>query len=682
MTGLLWYMRGLRGRLRRSLGNRGQSTLELALISPLVVGLFALTLQAGLVVSDQVQLEHFAYEGTQWAFAHRNDTGLTNADVANHVYQQMCGGTIPPAAPGAGATRFCQAPPAGIPAPLNVSVPGSATLPTASGWPSLWSDAEAAACKTWALSITPATRAVAAGNTASYTARLVSISGSGTNVKIRLTGGNFPDRTQGPVIFTPPVLSTSGATSATFSIATRTDATAATYNFFVSGSDDCSAGSQAHAAYANIVVGPPATSPTLPSPYTVTIDSVKSSALPLQVCVGESLTITGDNFTPQQTVAIGSSTATNVTFTNSHQITAYFRGLGSGTSGGTLPPVNVIDTGTGAVVGVMLNAVYVAPPESSLCPSADCTVGTTTYDNGGPGGVGRVIDTSATWNVNQWAGGYVTVNGQGATVASNTGTTLLLSAAWDTIPPASSGCHITDTHCVVDCTGGGFDGCASNCTSACTSNCSFPNCSSNCSYPLCTSNCETAKCTTACSLPQCTGYCNEHQCSATCSEANCRTSCDPGGCTASCTPPTACASDCNPPPTPDPCIAACTNSTCTVRCTTSCEADCTSSCVAQCSMPNCTSNCQESVAAASCLAQCSLPNCTSNCQQTSCLQGCTTPRCSAACNVPPAATGKICTSAGDELTVTITWYEPLVIPVITGSGQPYFKLVAQQKVTC
>src|SRR5438445_666216 len=43
---------------------RAQATLELALILPFIVGLLAISLQGGLVISDQVNLEHSAYDAS------------------------------------------------------------------------------------------------------------------------------------------------------------------------------------------------------------------------------------------------------------------------------------------------------------------------------------------------------------------------------------------------------------------------------------------------------------------------------------------------------------------------------------------------------------------------------------------------------------------------------------------
>ena len=43
--------------------------MELALLMPFIVGLIVLTLQGGILTSDQVHLEHFAYEGALWAAA-------------------------------------------------------------------------------------------------------------------------------------------------------------------------------------------------------------------------------------------------------------------------------------------------------------------------------------------------------------------------------------------------------------------------------------------------------------------------------------------------------------------------------------------------------------------------------------------------------------------------------------
>jgi hypothetical protein len=62
-----------------------------------------------------------------------------------------------------------------------------------------------------------------------------------------------------------------------------------------------------------------------------------------------------------------------------------------------------------------------------------------TYDNGGAGGVGRVIDTAQNWATNVFAGRRVkAATGFVGTIASNSATTLTLASAFGAIPTAAT----------------------------------------------------------------------------------------------------------------------------------------------------------------------------------------------------------------------------------------------------
>jgi Flp pilus assembly protein TadG len=56
-----------RARRRRRAGERGQSTVELALVLPVVLVLALVLVQVGLVVRDQVRVTHAAREGSRAA---------------------------------------------------------------------------------------------------------------------------------------------------------------------------------------------------------------------------------------------------------------------------------------------------------------------------------------------------------------------------------------------------------------------------------------------------------------------------------------------------------------------------------------------------------------------------------------------------------------------------------------
>lgn len=56
------------------------------------------------------------------------------------------------------------------------------------------------------------------------------------------------------------------------------------------------------------------------------------------------------------------------------------------------------------------------------------------YDNGGPSGVGRMTDTSKNWRTNQFVNQTITVGGQRIYIVSNTNNQLTLQTAWSSVP--------------------------------------------------------------------------------------------------------------------------------------------------------------------------------------------------------------------------------------------------------
>src|SRR5438132_2388063 len=153
------------------LRKKGQSTVELAVAAPFIFGLLALTLEGGLVLSDQIQLEHYAYEGAQWALANVDtatvDSGGSSGTIGQHIYQQMCGGASAPTS--IAGSRFCQPQPTGVPVVVvNVT---HRTTPVAFHIPGPIVEVEAAGgCKKWALSVSPATtQTTNPGGTVTYT---------------------------------------------------------------------------------------------------------------------------------------------------------------------------------------------------------------------------------------------------------------------------------------------------------------------------------------------------------------------------------------------------------------------------------------------------------------------------------------------------------------------------------
>ncbi|MEA2645162.1 MAG: TadE-like protein [Chloroflexota bacterium] len=78
--------------MSRRENRRGQALTEFALLAPVLLGFLALTLQGGIVISDQVNLEHYAYEGAQWAVANR--TAATSGTISGHIQDQLCGSGV------------------------------------------------------------------------------------------------------------------------------------------------------------------------------------------------------------------------------------------------------------------------------------------------------------------------------------------------------------------------------------------------------------------------------------------------------------------------------------------------------------------------------------------------------------------------------------------------------------
>lgn len=66
-------------------GDRGQATVELALVLPLVALLLLLVLQAGLVIRDQLLVAHAAREAARGAAVAEGDRGAAAASAARRA---------------------------------------------------------------------------------------------------------------------------------------------------------------------------------------------------------------------------------------------------------------------------------------------------------------------------------------------------------------------------------------------------------------------------------------------------------------------------------------------------------------------------------------------------------------------------------------------------------------------
>jgi len=331
---------------------KGQSTVELALLLPVLTGLIALTLQGGVVLSDQISLQHYANEAGLWA--EHNDASATTTAIQTHVYQQMCGGASGP--PSSSGSKYCAA-------GLSVAVTLIPT-PTSQAAPSPTSDVLAAAtCKTWDLSVSPASTTSAQGQSLSYTVTLINIAGHGNwqlpTVSLSISG--YPNATSpGFPTFNPPTVDGSSTTS-TVTFSTTSTSTPQRWTMQFGGRDQCGAGPATGLVNSALTLtGPPAPSPC-PGGITVLQPS------PATVPAGSATTITipGTGFPSSASVKFGAAAASSVTYVSSTQLTASVPG--------TVPVgvYNVTVTDSAGCSGTALNGLTVqASAGPSPSPSA------------------------------------------------------------------------------------------------------------------------------------------------------------------------------------------------------------------------------------------------------------------------------------------------------------------------
>ncbi len=415
---------------------RGQSTLELALILPFVVGLLLMVLQVGLLVSDQVKLDHFAYEGAQWAI---DNPGTATADVngvagtgtiSQHIMGLMCGGTglTPPS--GAG-TRYCASQPSGVPA-LKVKVDSHGT-PTSLAPPAVAPTGQvmgSATCKLYSLSVGPIAAVInqsTSPTSATFTITDTSAGGVGPNPEVLLNASGWPGWVQVPPVFTPSQIS--AGQSATVTVQAGGSTPIGTYTLSFNGTDDCTgltASTGPARATLTVLGSGSSPSPTATPAATVGITGI----LPGLICVNLSspITLSGFGFQSGATVTTGPLSALSVTVVNSTQINFNAAAL----------PAGVYN-----VVVQLLNG-NTAFLNSGLTVSASCgggggggggggatptptTSGCCFNGNVGTPGATTLTDLTSSWTTNQWVGATVSMGGSTATVVSNNGTTLTFS---------------------------------------------------------------------------------------------------------------------------------------------------------------------------------------------------------------------------------------------------------------
>jgi Flp pilus assembly protein TadG len=351
----------------RAVRQAGQSLTELALALPILTGLLALTLQGGVILSDQIGMAHVADEGAQWAA--QNPTSATTGDagtVARHVYQQLCGqGVATGQTSSTSPTKFCRSS-----APV-VHVTSRAT-PTSAVFPSPTGAVLAANnCKNWDPSASPGTITTAQGGQVQFSVSLVNVSGGNgqPDPLVALAAGNLPPGlTPGVPAFNPS--SISPGSTAILNFTTSTSTPPGTYSISVTGTDQCNngaAGGGPAVVTLNVTgtpVSPPTANPVQPSVISTSVSSFVQSS-------GGVTTLIGTNFASGATVQIGGTAASLVTFLSSTSlIVTVPPGIPTGT-------YNITVTNPGGAAATLSNAITISlvAPSPTASPTASSSPG-------------------------------------------------------------------------------------------------------------------------------------------------------------------------------------------------------------------------------------------------------------------------------------------------------------------
>lgn len=386
-------MRRLRGGMQQ-----GQSLTEMALLVPVLAGFFALTLQGGLVISDQVNLQHYAYEGAQWAVANRTTaTAGAGGTIAQHIQAQMCGtsaGSPNPINTSSAVSRYCRD------NTLSISV-STANTTAARGpgfqlgpWPV---DAEAAACQQWDLGASPSSSqsspiSVAQGSSVDITASMTGVTGSGSSPVATLSLAGVPTMptylSNGTPQFNPPTIGSGG--SSKINIAPSINTTLGTYHLQVDGIDQCGGTpvSGGHDVWVNVTDG--GGPGTLSLPLNLHLDGV----FPLCIPVGSpsSLTLHGVSFSAGASVVIGAGSSALTGTVTSNTSTQLGVTIPSPPTAGIFDATVTNGDGTSYTLA---NAVTVAA--SCPSPSAGTTSSANTACAAGAAGVATEYTVTITW---------------------------------------------------------------------------------------------------------------------------------------------------------------------------------------------------------------------------------------------------------------------------------------------
>lgn len=417
---------------------RAQSTVELALILPFLLGLLVITLQGGVIISDQVALEHFAYVGAQYAVS-QNQQATTSA-ITSYILQQMCGAgattapltssTTPPAS--SATTKYCKPEPSGVPGPFMpptattpklIAVSGAAVSLQPRPHPDfgLWTDALAASSCTaqnWSLRLQISNSTVyrsGAGtpNDTTITVSFKSVSGSQQAPNVKLSATGYPPGSTGTGGGTPipadPVISPSGSQypQQTTIYINGANATPGSWKITVGGTDQCGIGPSGGAANIFVNVSSLGVTATVTPAAAPTISGVD----PPSICAGQQtvINIVGTNFVAGDTVSFGANLpAVNVTYVSAADLQVTTPALATG-----LYSPTVTDPVTG-LQGSLLNPITatvacLTPPPPP--PQPQCGQNT-----GAAVGASEEAIITITWNeplVVPWFGGtYITLQAQ------------------------------------------------------------------------------------------------------------------------------------------------------------------------------------------------------------------------------------------------------------------------------
>jgi len=330
---------------------RGQSTIELAFLMPVLMGLVGLTLQGGAVLSDQIALQHYAEEGGLWA--QNNQETATTTDIQGHIYGQMCGGASGP--PSSSGSKYCRG------STLQVAV-STVSTPTSQVRPHPTAGVLAAtSCKTWNVTVTPGSATTSQGSTVSYTVTLVIGNGQGNlqSPSVALSVSGYPNGTSpGFPTFNPPSV-TSASPVSTLSFATTSGTTPKSWTVDFGGLDQCGAGSATGLVTSALTV----TGSASPSPCS-SVTVLQPSPASVTSGAGGTLTIPGTGFQAGAAVTFGATASASVTYVSATQLTATVP------ASLALGVYNVTVSVSGGCSGSRLNglAVVAASPSPSPTP--------------------------------------------------------------------------------------------------------------------------------------------------------------------------------------------------------------------------------------------------------------------------------------------------------------------------